>query len=137
MTKIIFIGGIFLIFLAGCGQSVTPQPLDPTVSLPTEIVQQETPVMNEVPIPTPPDPFLESLVTQVKSDLAERLAIAPEQIELVDAASVTWPDRSLGCPQPGMVYTQVQVDGFLIRLRVKDQIYEYHGGGGRAPFLCE
>jgi len=98
---------------------------------------QVTPVMNEVPIPTPLDPSLEKIVTQAKDDLAQRLAIDPAQIELVEAASVTWPDGSLGCPQPGMMYTQVQVDGLRLRFRAGGRIYEYHGGGGRAPCLCE
>ncbi|MDD5371523.1 MAG: hypothetical protein PHQ40_20790, partial [Anaerolineaceae bacterium] len=58
-------------------------------------------------------------------------------IEIVDASSVTWPDSSLGCPKPGMVYTQVLVDGILIRFRVGGQIYEYHGGGGSPASLCK
>ncbi len=108
----------------------------PSSTTPPEVVQ-ETPVMNEVPIPTPLDPSLEKIVTQAKTDLANRLSIDPEQVELLEAASVTWPDGSLGCPQPDMSYTQVQVDGLRLRLRVADQIYEYHSGGNRAPFLCE
>ena len=93
--------------------------------------------MNEVPISTPFDPGLEQIVAQVKDDLAKRLTIGVDQIEVLEATSVTWPDASLGCPKPGMAYTQVQVDGIRIRLQVGEQIYEYHGGGGRAPFLCE
>jgi hypothetical protein len=93
--------------------------------------------MNEVSIPTPLDPYLEKIVTQAKADLAIRLAIDPRQIDLIEAASVTWPDGSLGCPQPGMVYTQVQVDGIRLRFRAGEHIYEYHGGAGRVPFLCK
>jgi hypothetical protein len=36
-----------------------------------------------------------------------------------------------------VAYTQVQVEGLLIRLRVGKRVYEYHSGGGRPPFLCE
>ena len=36
---------------------------------------------------------------------------------VVDARAVTWPDSSLGCPEPGMMYTQVLVDGTLRRAR--------------------
>lgn len=93
--------------------------------------------MNEVPISTPFDAGLESFVMQAKDDLAKRLSIPTEQINVLEAASVIWPDGSLGCPKPGMLYTQVQVDGILIRLQVGEQTYEYHGGGGRAPFLCK
>jgi hypothetical protein len=134
MNKIRFVGGLILLLLTACSQMSTQNPSALT-RLPSETVE-ETPVMNEVPVPTPLDPSLEKIVVQVKNDLAQRLAIDAGQIELVEAASVTWPDGSMGCPQPGMEYTQVQVDGLLIRLRAKDRIYEYHSGGARAPFLC-
>jgi len=72
-----------------------------------------------------------------KADLARRRAVAPDTIRIVEVRDVTWPDRGLGCPQPGMAYNQVQVDGQLIRLESGGQIFEYHSGGGKAPFLCE
>jgi hypothetical protein len=93
--------------------------------------------MNAVPIPTPLDPTLQKLIAQAREDLAQRLEIPIDRVELVEAQSVTWPDKGLGCPQPGMAYLQVQVDGLLIRLRVGDSFYEYHSGDDRPPFLCE
>jgi hypothetical protein len=76
-------------------------------------------------------------VEQAKDDLARRLSIEVGRIELLEIQQVVWPDSGLGCPQPGMVYTQVQQDGLLIRLRVGEVVYNYHSGGGRPPFLCE
>jgi hypothetical protein len=49
---------------------------------------------------------------------------------------VIWRDGSLGCPQPGMMYTQALVDGFRIVLRVKGQEVSYHGPG-KPPFRCD
>lgn len=72
-----------------------------------------------------------------KADLARRRAVAPDTIQVVEVRNVTWPDRGLGCPQPGMAYNQVQVDGQLIRLESGGQIFEYHSGGSKPPFLCE
>jgi len=92
--------------------------------------------MSGTPIPTPPDPALQKIVLQAQEDLAKRLGIHPDQIELVELQSVIWPDKGMGCPQPGMVYTQVQVDGLLIRFSVGGRIYEYHSGEGRPAFLC-
>jgi hypothetical protein len=85
----------------------------------------------------PIEPGLDFLIAQAKEYLAQRLAIEPDRIEVLEARAVVWPDSSLGCPQPGMAYKQVPEDGVLIRLAVGDQSYEYHGGGGRDPFLCE
>jgi hypothetical protein len=93
--------------------------------------------MNEVPLPTPFTPYAAGLINQARDDLARRLALDPTGIELVDASTVTWPDSSLGCPQPGMLYTQALVDGVRLRLRANGIVYNYHSGGSRAPFLCE
>lgn len=72
-----------------------------------------------------------------KADLARRRAVAPDTIHVIEVRDVTWPDPGLGCPQPGMAYKQVPVDGLLIRLESGGQVFEYHSGGGKAPFLCE
>ncbi|MDT0166757.1 hypothetical protein Q9R32_14475 [Actinotalea sp. AC32] len=71
------------------------------------------------------------------ADLAARLDVAPEQITVVRADAVTWRDGSMGCPRPGMSYTQALVEGTLVVLEVDGRRYEYHSGGRRAPFLCE
>jgi hypothetical protein len=36
-----------------------------------------------------------------------------------------------------MSYLQVLKEGYLIRLQVGGQTYNYHGGDNRSPFLCE
>ena len=83
------------------------------------------------------DPAMRQLVAQAQADLAGRRGVDAGAVEVVEARAVTWPDPSLGCPQPGMAYKQVPVDGVLIQLKVGATIFSYHGGGGRAPFLCE
>ena len=83
------------------------------------------------------DPALEPLVAKAVQDLSERLGIDVDQIKVASAEMVVWPDTSLGCPQPGMKYRQVPMDGALIQLTVEGKVYEYHSGGGRDPFLCE
>jgi len=87
--------------------------------------------------PAPLDPTLAGLVATARANLAKRRGVALDAIEVVEVRSVTWPDPSLGCPQPGMAYKQVPVDGVLIRLRVDGTIFNYHSGGGQEPFLCE
>lgn len=105
----------------------------------------------ESPLPTPTDEegtvastpagtgagAVQSVVAQAKEDLAERLAVEAATIEVIETEEVVWRDSSLGCPQPGMAYMQVLIDGMLVRLRHGDNVYEYHSGGNRGPFLCE
>jgi len=82
-------------------------------------------------------PAILKWVDEAKEDLALRQSISSDQIELHSWELKEWPNAGLGCPQPGMAYAQVMVEGYLIRLRVDDEIYNYHGGGNRSPFLCE
>jgi hypothetical protein len=85
----------------------------------------------------PVQPGLETLVKQAELDLAERLSIPSQQIDVLEARSVVWPDGGLGCPEPGLAYTQVPREGVLIRLRTGGRLYSYHGGSGTPPLLCE
>ena len=77
------------------------------------------------------------LVEMAKIDLAGRLSIPTDQIILIDARAVVWSDSSLGCPQPGMFYTEVLTPGYLILLEANGQEYEYHSGKSSEVFLCE
>jgi hypothetical protein len=87
--------------------------------------------------PTPVEPNLQNLIDKAIADLAQRLTISPNEVILVEATSVVWPDSSLGCPQKGMVYAQVLTPGYLIRLDSGNQQYEYHAGKGTSVIYCE
>lgn len=87
--------------------------------------------------PTPSDPEMQQKVALAKADLARRLSILEDQIELIGAIRVDWPDSSLGCPEPGGEYLHVWVVGELVRLQANGLEYEYHSGPNRSPFLCQ
>jgi len=71
-----------------------------------------------------------------KADLAARLGLALETIRVSGATTVTWRSGAVGCPKPGVSYTDVLVPGVWILLRVDNAIYEYHGIPGGQPFYC-
>jgi hypothetical protein len=75
-------------------------------------------------------------VEQARTDLAERLGVPVDEITVVSHEEVTWPDSSLGCPQPGMHYAQVLTNGTRTVLTAAGKHYNYHAGGTRPPFLC-
>ncbi len=60
------------------------------------------------------------------SDLAQRLEMDPEGIAVARMEEVTWPDASLGAPEPGQMYAQVQTPGYRVVLHAQGQRYEYH-----------
>lgn len=71
------------------------------------------------------------------ADLADRIGASTDQVAVVSFEAVTWNDGSLGCPQPGMMYTQALVDGWRMVLEVEGTTYDYHAGSDGEPFLCE
>jgi hypothetical protein len=76
-------------------------------------------------------------VDEAIADLAEELEVAPDAIRVVSSETVVWNDGSLGCPQPGMAYTQALVSGYRIVLEAEGDTYAYHGADGSEPFLCD
>jgi hypothetical protein len=79
------------------------------------------------------DPTVEKAV----NDLASRLDATADEIEVERLEEVTWSDGSLGCPEPGMVYTQALVEGSRVVLEHEGRFYDYHAGADDNPFLCE
>jgi hypothetical protein len=94
------------------------------------------PTVPQVSRPEPSDPASRALVAQARADLARHLAVAESTVVFVSFSAVTWPNGALGCPRPGMAYTEVPRDGVLIRFEAAGRRFDYHGGAGRNPFLC-
>ena len=113
--------------LAACGSTGKPVAPQVPASPPATHTQEDAVI----------DAALRPVIDRAVNDLARRLAIDPAAITVVEARSVVWPDGSLGCPRPGMVYPQVQQDGALVRLRAEGREFAYHSGGSRPVFLCE
>lgn len=76
-------------------------------------------------------------VAAAMTDLVDRVGVAADAIAVVSVEEVTWPDGSIGCPEPGMRYTQALVNGTRIILQANGADYEYHSGGGRDVFYCQ
>jgi len=79
----------------------------------------------------------EPAVERAKEDLANRKCIDKEQIAVAAVKAVNWPDTSLGCPEPGMVYAQVITPGYRILLSCDGKIYEYRSDQGNRVIYCE
>jgi hypothetical protein len=78
-----------------------------------------------------------SLVADVKADLSGRLGIGEAEISVHSAESVVWPDGSMGCPQPGMMYTMALVPGYRVVLEAGGSLYDYHASERGGFILCE
>jgi len=79
---------------------------------------------------------LDDAVRKARADAARRTQLAPEALELVSAEAVTWRDGSLGCPQPGLGYTQALVPGWRVQLRGPAGVLDYHASVRGAFLWC-
>ena len=79
-----------------------------------------------------PKEFLEPIL-----DKAAALAnVAREQLVIVRAEPAIWNDGSLGCPEPGMNYTQALVNGYWVVISAAGQTYDFRLGRGGRFQLC-
>ncbi|MEI7744377.1 MAG: hypothetical protein WCK58_11605 [Chloroflexota bacterium] len=85
-------------------------------------------VTGEVPAP---------VIAAARTLLAAEIGADAAAAATVTAAeAVTWPDGSLGCPEPGVMYTQALVPGYRVVLESGGTSYDFRmpeGGEGR---LC-
>jgi len=77
------------------------------------------------------------IVAQAREHLVRKLGIPAAQISLFSVESITWPDASLGCPQSGSVYAQIETPGYLILLEAGGKAYTYHTDTTESIVLCE
>ena len=68
--------------------------------------------------------------------LARELGCAPTEVAVAEVTPVEWPDSSLGCPRPGMMYLQVLTPGYRIRLICASREYVLHTDLGRRAVRC-
>lgn len=66
-----------------------------------------------------------TMVALAKQHLAQRLGIEVQRVYLASLERVTWPDTSLGCPQPGQQYAQVQTPGYKFLLDTPEGAFAY------------
>jgi hypothetical protein len=69
-------------------------------------------------------------------DLAQSRGVDRDAVTASSAQRVSWRSGAIGCPAPGMNYTQALVPGSLIILKVGKEKFEYHAPSGGPPFFC-
>ncbi|HQF71303.1 MAG TPA: hypothetical protein PLH39_08505 [Promineifilum sp.] len=77
------------------------------------------------------------MVVTAVLDMIDRLGVPAESVAVESIEAITWPDASLGCPQPGVDYAQVAIAGSRITLRAGDETFTYHTDGDSRYILCQ
>ena len=146
--RIIFLGFLSAVVVA-CGY--VPASTAPLTETPTSGLQEiATPdrsdkIMTKMPELVPPTEVLSLITGEVPAelldtilkDLSERLHVNRENIIVLQDQAVVWNDGSLGCPQPGVFYTQAQVNGYWVILEAEGKRYDYHATDTGYFFLCD
>jgi predicted small lipoprotein YifL len=126
--------------LAGCGaqpgsspdaaENTPPDATRPAISAPdlATVPPSGEPVTGEVP---------DQIMDDILADASQRSGEEPEAIDVVQAMAITWNDGSLGCPEPGMAYTQALVDGYHVILDAGDEELDYRVTSDGGFRLCE
>ena len=135
------------LLISACGNGDDNDPAGPdappTTTTPTPVPSTDPPTQappdGPGELPTDPGTGGEELstespeVAEAVADLAEHLGIDPGAVSVLGYTAVTWPDGSIGCPEPGMSYTQALVPGARLLLEAESSEYAYHAG--REPDL--
>lgn|SRR5690606_26006394 len=57
---------------------------------------------------------------------AEQLGVGADDITVVSVDAMEWPDSSLGCPQPDMIYAAVITPGYQVTIEAQGTTYAVH-----------
>ena len=81
-----------------------------------------------------PDEVWNAILAALDEELG---GVRAPDVDLVSVDETTWNDGSLGCPQPGAVYTQALVDGVRVVVEIDGTEYDYRVPRGGQPVLCD
>ena len=137
-----------LLVLTACGTQATEGDLADSVGssststsgpdfASTSLAHDNNVTEEEGPAIAPETPDKSIVEERALSDLAARLSVEKESIKTESVETGVWSDGSIGCPEPGKVYTQALVPGTRVTLVRDGRTYMYHQGGSGETFLCE
>jgi hypothetical protein len=101
------------------------EPVPPTTS--ATLTEETPPVKAEVP---------QRILDPILKEAAGLAKVAHEKLVILRAQPVVWNDGSLGCPEPGMMYTQALVNGYWVVISAGGKTYDFRVDAGGRFHLC-
>ena len=109
-----------------------------TIAAPPSSVTTNTPPTQATTVSTPPTGAVPAeFLDAVLADAASRTGLAVGDFEVVKAEVAEWSDGSLGCPEPGVFYTQAIVSGFWVVIETPQGVLDYRLDATGGFRLCE
>ncbi len=78
----------------------------------------------------------EPIMSDILAHAAEQTGVSANEFTVVRAEQVVWSDGSLGCPEPGVFYTQATVAGYWVVLDSAGVTYDYRATGDGHFRVC-
>ena len=103
------------------------RPLAPVTPITSFSTTTAAPTSGEVP---------NAFVAEIVADASRRSGATIDEMSVALAEVVQWNDGSLGCPEPGAVYTQAIVDGFRIIVESPNEEFDYRTSGTDFFIVC-
>ncbi len=136
---------LFQILLLACSAPATTVPVEEASASRTdpemlerrrELLRRQFPERAPAPAATVTGEVPQVVMGSAMQALEKLTGAERSSFKLVTAEETIWPDGSLGCPQPGMVYTQATVPGYHVVLEHDGREYDYRAGGTQYLMLC-
>jgi hypothetical protein len=109
-----------LLSVGGSVAAAAPAP-DPVAA------RRRAPLRGGLVAPAPGQALdVDTLLAALAADAAQVAGVGADRVKLLLQEPVTWPDGSLGCPQPGRMVTQALVSGWRIQFEADGRVHEYH-----------
>jgi hypothetical protein len=70
-------------------------------------------------------------------DAAAHLGVGIDSLHVDQVEARQWGDSSLGCPRPGLMYSQIVTPGFLVVISGTGKVLEYHSDARARIVLCQ
>lgn len=97
-----------------------------TVAIPTIAAATSATAVAPTASSTTSNQLNDALVQKTQHLLAAHLGVDPKTLTLKSVNVREWPDGSLGCPAPGMMYPQIVTPGFQITFSDGKRMYDIH-----------
>jgi len=79
----------------------------------------------------------QAYLAAVIQDAAARAGVDPADVTVITGQEMIWPDGSLGCAEPGGIYTQALVPGYWVIVEAGGAAYDYRLSDKGNFRLCE
>ncbi len=126
-----------LLFAAGCAQGAEPVAPHSSDDLSTVEPQPEGEEEGSDTTELDTGEVPEAIFAAILTDLSAWSSFGVEDISVVKAESVVWPDGSLGCPELDMMYTMATVNGYHVVLETPDGLVDYRASENGNVRLCD